>query len=73
MKDLDAQLSSLCENSWVDIEMDNGLPRSKEDIHKISDIIVENRAKMQHAKLESKTLLDEVDDYKKKIKAAFLW
>jgi hypothetical protein len=49
------------------------IPRSKEDIHKISDIIVENRAKMQHAKLESKTLLDEVDDYKKKIKAAFLW
>lgn len=73
MKDLDAELSSLYENSWVDVEMDNGLPRSKENIHKISDIIVENRAKMQHAKLESKSLLDEVDDYKKKIKAAFLW
>ena len=73
MKDQDEELSFLCEHSLEEVKMNNDIPRSKEDIQGISDMIVNNRAKMQHARLESAKMVDEVEDYMKKIKAAFLW
>lgn len=73
LKDQDAELSTLCESSWEEVELSNGIPRPKDEVNKISDIIVQNRARMQHTKLESAKLIDKVEDYKKKIKAAFLW
>ncbi|CAG2218192.1 LIN28 [Mytilus edulis] len=73
LKDQDAELSTLCESSWEEVELSNGIPRPKDEVNKISDIIVQNRARMQHTKLESAKLIDKVEDYKKKIKAEFLW
>jgi len=70
---LDDRVAILCEECWDDVAMVDGVPRRKPKIDEISSIIEQNRAKMQHACLESRAAIQRVEDSKKKIKAAFIW
>ncbi|KAK3096612.1 hypothetical protein FSP39_001697 [Pinctada imbricata] len=70
----DASLAELCQESWELVAVgDDEQPRSKEDIERISHVVEDNRARMQHAWLEARAAVNKVEDEKKKIKAAFLW
>ncbi|XP_033740049.1 uncharacterized protein LOC117327253 isoform X2 [Pecten maximus] len=73
LQTMDARLSTMCEECWDAVAMVDNVPRSQAEIKEISSTIEQNRAKMQHACLESRSAIQIVEDSKKKIKAAFLW
>lgn len=73
LQTMEARLETMCVECWDAVANVEGMPRSQTDIKEISAAIEQNRAKMQHACLESRSAIQIVEDSKKKIKAAFLW
>ncbi|KAJ8314587.1 hypothetical protein KUTeg_006737, partial [Tegillarca granosa] len=73
LQELDEKIAEMCNECWdLVATRPDGIPRTKDELNQISSTIEQNRAKMQHALLESRAAVDIIEDSKVKIKAAFL-